>query len=165
MMPPKDDTPTPPKVRTDTAPRLEDPRAPAEAPRVAAPASSGDRPLGELFSELSQGVTTLLSQEIALAKAEVNQKVSRAAKDAVSLAIGGVLALGGYLALIAFLIIVLTFLVPLWISALIVTLLFLGVGYIFIQRGLSDLKRLNPVPEKTIESLQEDKEWAKEQLK
>lgn len=164
-MPPRDDTPTPPKVTADTAPRLEDPRAPTTAPRVAAPTSGNDRPLGELFTELSQGLTTLLSQEIALAKAEVNQKVSRAAKDAVSLAIGGVLALGGYLALIAFLIIVLTFLVPLWISSLIVTLVFLVAGYIFIQRGISDLKRMNPVPEKTIESLQEDKEWAKEQLK
>lgn len=162
-MPPRDDTPTPPKVTADPAPRLEDPRAPTTAPRTAAPA--GDRPLGELFTELSQGLTTLLSQEIALAKAEVNQKVSRAARDAVSLAIGGVLALGGYLALIAFLIIVLTFLVPLWISALIVTLVFLVAGYIFIQRGISDLKRVNPVPEKTIASLQEDKEWAKEQLK
>jgi uncharacterized membrane protein YqjE len=138
----------------DTAPSAKD-----------TPAGSGERSLGELFSELSNELSTLLRQEMALARAEMSQKLSRAAKDAVFVVIGGVLAFGGYLALIATLIIVLTFLVPLWLSALIVTVVFLVVGFIFVQRGLSDLKKVNPVPERTVESLKEDKEWAKEQLK
>jgi hypothetical protein len=32
-----------------------------------------------------------------------------------------------------------------------------------IQQGLNALKRIDPTPRQTIESLKEDKEWAKEQ--
>ena len=158
----KDEPPTPPKVTADAPSRV--PAHTATDPGDT-PAGSDEHSLGELFSELSKGLSTLLSQEIALAKAEMGQKLSRAAKDAVSLVIGGVLAFGGYLALIATLIIVLTFLVPLWLSALIVTVVFLVAGFIFIQQGLSDLKKMNPVPERTVETLKDDKDWAKEQLK
>lgn len=157
-----DDTPIPPKVPSDArAARVEAPRA-----TTAGAPASGDRSLGELFSELSQGVSTLLSQEIALVKVEMSQKISRAAKDATMLIIGGVLAFGGYIALIATLVLILASLgLHLWLSALIVTVLLLAVGGLLVQRGLADLKKVNPLPEKTIESLQEDKEWAKEQLK
>jgi len=135
-------------------------------PEAAGAGPRDERSLGELFSELSQGLSTLISQEMALARAEMSEKLSRVAKDAVSLIIGGVLAFGGYLALIATVIIVLTAIgVPLWLSALIVTAVLLVAGYFLIQRGLSDLKRVNPLPERTVQSVKEDKEWAKEQLK
>jgi xanthine/uracil permease len=76
---------------------------------------------------------------------------------------GGALAYAGLLALIAALIIGLGELIPLWLSALIVGLVVVGVGYMLIQRGLTALKQIDPKPQQTIQSLQEDKEWVKEQ--
>ncbi|MBV9791409.1 MAG: phage holin family protein [Chloroflexi bacterium] len=121
------------------------------------------RSLGELFSELANETTMLVRQEIQLARTEMTQKATRAGKDVGMIGAGGALAYAGLLALIAALIIGLGELIPLWLSALIVGLVVVGVGYMLIQRGLTALKQIDPVPQQTIQTLQEDKEWVKEQ--
>jgi len=121
------------------------------------------RSLGELFSELANETTTLVRQEIQLARTEMTQKATQAGKDVGMIGAGGALAYAGLLALIAALIIGLGELIPLWLSALIVGLVVVGVGYMLIQRGLTALKQIDPKPQQTIQTLQEDKEWVKEQ--
>lgn len=122
-----------------------------------------NRSLGELFSELANETTMLVRQEIQLARTEMTQKATQAGKDAGMIGAGGALAYAGLLALIAALIIGLGELIPLWLSALIVGLVVVGIGYMLIQRGLTALKQIDPKPQQTIQSLQEDKEWVKEQ--
>ncbi len=123
------------------------------------------RTLGELFAELSRESSTLVRQEIQLAKTEISQKATSVAKDIAYIALGGAVA---YVALIvlAFAIVFLLseFLAP-SLAALIVAVVIAGVGYFLIQSGLSALKRADLTPERTIETLREDKEWAKEQVK
>jgi uncharacterized membrane protein YqjE len=126
--------------------------------------SRDDRSLGELFSELSRQTSTLIRQEVALAKVEMKQKGTEVGKDVGMMAAGGALAYAGLLALIATVIIVLAEFIPWWLSALIVSLVVLGVGGMLIQRGMSALKQTSMAPEQTIETLKEDKEWAKKQL-
>jgi len=121
------------------------------------------RSLGELFAELASETTNLVRQEIQLAKTEVTQKATSAGKDVGMIGAGGALAYAGLLALIAALIIGLGEVIPMWLSALIVGLVVVGVGYMLIQRGLTALKNIDPTPRQTLETLQEDKEWAKEQ--
>lgn len=121
------------------------------------------RSLGELFSELANETTTLVRQEIQLVRTEMTQKATQAGKDVGMIGVGGALAYAGLLALIAALIIGLGELIPLWLSALIVGLVVVGIGYMLIQRGLTALKQIDPKPQQTIQTLQEDKEWVKEQ--
>ncbi|HEY0601917.1 MAG TPA: phage holin family protein [Herpetosiphonaceae bacterium] len=121
------------------------------------------RSLGELFSELANETTTLVRQEIQLVRTEMTQKATQAGKDVGMIGAGGALAYAGLLALIAALIIGLGELIPLWLSALIVGLVVVGIGYMLIQRGLTALKQIDPKPQQTIQTLQEDKEWVKEQ--
>ena len=123
-----------------------------------------DRSLGELFSELSRQTSTLIRQEVALAKAETKQKAAEAGKDIGMMAAGGALAYAGLLALIATAIIALANVLDWWLSALIVGVIVLAVGGLLVQRGMSSLKQGSLAPEQTIESLKEDKEWAKKQL-
>ena len=47
-----------------------------------------EKPLGELFSELSRGVSSMFRQEVELAKAELSQKAKQALKDAPFLSPG-----------------------------------------------------------------------------
>jgi len=54
---------------------------------------------------------------------------------------------------------------PLWLSALLVGLVVVIIGYILIQQGVRALKRVDLTPRETIQSLKEDTEWAKEQTK
>ena len=122
-----------------------------------------DRSLGELFSELAQETSTLVRQEVNLAKTEMSQKASRAGKHAGELAAGGALAYAGLLAILAALIVLLDNVMPLWLSALLVGLVVAVVGYLLIRRALDALKREDFAPRETIETLKEDQRWAKDQ--
>jgi len=126
--------------------------------------SRDDRSLGELFAELSRQTSTLIRQEVALAKAEVKEKGKEAGKDIGMMAAGGALAYAGLLALIAAIIIALANVIAWWLSALIVGIVVVAIGALMIQRGMSALKESGVAPEQTIETLKEDKEWARKQL-
>src|SRR5262245_44568518 len=122
------------------------------------------RSLGELFSELSQDVSYLFQQEMQLAKIEMTQKASQAGKQIGFIAAGGFVAYAGFLALLAAVILGLSEFMAGWLAALIVAIIVAGIGYFLIQKGISDLKNLNPAPEKTIKTFKEDGQWLKQQL-
>ena len=124
-----------------------------------------ERSLGELFGDLARETSTLVRQEVQLAKTEMTQKASAVGKDIGFIAVGGLIAYAGLLALIATIIIVLgTLDVPWWLASLIVTLIVLAVGGFLVQRGLTALKHQSMAPEQTIQTLKEDRQWAKEQM-
>ena len=50
--------------------------------------------------------------------------------------------------------------IPLWLSALLVGVVFILAGALVAMGGLAKLKALNPKPEETAETLKEDREWA-----
>jgi amino acid transporter len=125
-----------------------------------------ERSLGELFGDLAKDTSTLVRQEVQLAKTELTQKASAIGKDAGMIAAGGFVAYAGLLALIATLIIALGQLgVPWWLASLIVGVVVCAVGYILIQRGMSAIKRTNMAPQQTIQTLKEDRQWASEQMR
>jgi len=124
-----------------------------------------ERSIGELFGELSQDLGVLVRQEAQLAKTELQQKLSKVTTDLIALATGGVVALIGGLALTAALILLLIHPVGLapWLAALLVGAVLGIVGWLMVQRGLTDLKRTDPTPRRTVETIKEDLQWAKEQ--
>ena len=122
-----------------------------------------DRSIGELFAELAQETATLVRQEVQLAKTEMSQKASRVGKDVGFLAAGGAVAYAGLLAIIAGVIFLLGLAIPLWLSALLVGIVVAIVGYFLVKKGLDALKQEDLAPQETINTLKEDKEWAKDQ--
>ncbi len=124
----------------------------------------GERSLADLFADLAHDTSTLVQQEIQLAKNELGQAMVQVGKNIGMLVVGGVLLLASSLALIATLILALGALgMPSWVAALIVTLVFVGVGLALVARGRTALKNADLLPRKTIETLKEDQEWIKEQ--
>ena len=125
-----------------------------------------ERSLGDLFGDLTREMGTLVRQEVELAKTEMTQKASQAGKNVASMAAGGAVAYAGFLAILAGIIIGIASLgVPWWLSAFIVGLVVTGVGYFLIQKGRDALKQESLAPRQTINTLKEDAEWAKEQVK
>ncbi|MEZ0335800.1 MAG: phage holin family protein [Gemmatimonadales bacterium] len=122
------------------------------------------RSVGELFGQLSQDLALLVRQEAQLAKTEVQTKISRLTTDLVSLATGGIVALVGALALTAAVILLLVDPVGLdpWLAALLVGVALGVAGYLMLQKGLRDLKGIDPTPRRTVESLKEDIQLARE---
>jgi tetrahydromethanopterin S-methyltransferase subunit G len=130
------------------------------------PAAKDDRSLGELFAELSRETTTLVREEVALAKAEMSQKASQVGRDVGFLVAGGAVVYAGFLALMAALIIGLGQAgLTWWVSALVVGIVVAAVGAFLVFRGIENLRRVDPAPKATLETLKEDGQWAKEQTK
>ena len=124
-----------------------------------------NRSLGELFAELSRESTTLVRQEIALAKTEMIQKATRVGKDIGFLVVGGAVVYAGILAIMAAVILLLAAVIPSWLSALLVGVIVAGVGYGMVQKGREALTHEDLAPRQTMDELKESAEWAKEQTK
>jgi len=112
---------------------------------------------------LASQTSTLVRQEIKLAQAEVTQKGKLAGKGAGMLAGAAVTALLGLGALTALLIIALDSFLPLWLAALIVTLLWFAVAAVLGLAGKNALQAATPPVPQTVETVKEDIQWAKTQ--
>ena len=125
-----------------------------------------DRPIGELMKQLAEETTTLVRQELDLAKAEMREKGKRAAPGFGMWGAAGVLALLALGALTAFFILALDGAMPNWLAALIVALVYgaIAAGLYFMGREKVE-EAGPPKPEQTVESVKEDVEWAKTQAK
>ena len=124
-----------------------------------------ERSLGDLFTDLSRETTTLVRQEVQLAKAELTQSATEAARGIGMLVAGGAVAYAGLL----FLLLAIVFgLIEAgwdpWVSALVVGLVVVAIGAILVLRARESLKPANLAPQKTVETLKEDAAWAKEQI-
>ena len=123
-----------------------------------------DRPVGELVKQLADQTSTLVRQEIDLAKAELTLKGREAGRGAGLYGAAGVVGLLAAGALTAFLIMLLDGALANWLSALIVGVVFAAVAGALAMAGRNRMKRAAPpVPEQTVETVKEDVEWAKTQ--
>ena len=120
-----------------------------------------DRPLGELFSDMTQSVQTLVRGEVQLAKAEISEQVSKASKAGALLGAG---AVAGFVALLLVAFAAawgLAEAIPVGLSFLAIALLF-GVGAALLAvSGKQRLRTVRPVPRQTVETLRQDVDVAK----
>ncbi|MGN6187617.1 MAG: phage holin family protein [Conexibacter sp.] len=122
-----------------------------------------DESIAELVKRLADQTNTLVHQEMELAKAELTEKGKVAGQGAGLLgaaALVGLLAAG---ALTACLIALLqTAIDHTWLAALIVAVVYAAIAIPLALRGRDRIRAATPpAPEKTIESVKEDAEWAK----
>jgi uncharacterized membrane protein YqjE len=130
------------------------------------PGDLRDRSLGELLKQLSQETTQLVHQELELAKAELQQKGKQAGAGAGLFGGAGALGLAALGALTACFILALNAIMPAWLAALIVAVVYGIVAFVLVKQGQAKLKRATPpVPEQTIETVKEDVEWDKTQMR
>lgn len=127
----------------------------------------------ELLKELRDETTTLMRQEVALAKQELAEKVGKASRNAGYLIAGGVVAYAGVILVLAAVAALayaglvaagVSHIVSGWLAPLLVGLLVAAVGFAFVQKAISTLSNLSVVPEKTVKSIQRDKELIKEKV-
>jgi uncharacterized membrane protein YqjE len=121
-----------------------------------------DRPVGELLKELSDHTTTLVKQEIDLAKAELSEKGKRAGVGAGMFGGAGLFGLFAFAAMTTALIAGIDTQTKTWIAAAIVAAVYAAIAGVLALRGRKKLDEAGPpVPEQAIESSKEDVQWAK----
>jgi uncharacterized membrane protein YqjE len=118
--------------------------------------------LGELLGELASQSAGLVRDEVALAKQEIQEKLSQFQSALLILAAGVFLSGLALFALSAAAILALAVWVGAWQAALIVGGALAVVGGIIALMGIKRLKQTSLKPEQTLETLEEDKEWLKE---
>ena len=125
-----------------------------------------DRSLGELLKQLSQETTRLVHQELELAKAELTQKGKRAGAGAGLFGGAGAIGLAALGALTACFILSLNAVMPAWLAALLVAVVYGIIAFVLVKQGQAKIKAAGPpVPEQTVETVKEDVEWAKTQTR
>jgi Flp pilus assembly protein TadB len=125
-----------------------------------------DRSLGELLKQLSEQTTRLDHQELELAKAELQQKGKEVGAGAGLFGGAGAIGLAALGALTACFILALNAIMPAWLAALLVAVVYGIIAFVLVKQGQARIKRATPpVPEQTIETVKEDVEWAKTQMR
>jgi len=122
-----------------------------------------DRSLGQVVSDLTTDLSTLMKQEVELAKVELKDEAAKVGKGAGMLGGAG---LAGWFVLL-FLSFALTFLLDNWlpieVAALITAALWGIVAAVLAVIGRKELKQANPQLPQTQQTLKEDVQWAKAQ--
>jgi hypothetical protein len=127
---------------------------------------SSDRSLGELFSTFTAQLSTLIRQEITLARTEVTANAQRTARNAALIGVGAAVGYAAFLTLVAAAVALLVTLgLDTWIAALVIAIVLGVVAFALIQRGRSELQAASLAPQRTIETLREDAELAKERTR
>lgn len=122
-----------------------------------------DAPIAELVKRLADQTSTLVHQEIELAKAELTEKGKVAGAGAGMLgaaALIGLLAAGALTA--CFIALLALWIGHTWIGALIVAAVYAAIALPLAMRGRDRIRAATPpTPDQTIENVKEDVAWAK----
>lgn len=124
-----------------------------------------EKPFGEIFREIGNNIGEIVRSEFQLAKTELSDRLLRVGRPATTIGFGAVLgiyALGFLLLTIMF---ALRIVMPEWLAALIVFCIAGVLGAIMIAAGLQAVRRVNVVPERTVATVRENVQWAKQQLR
>jgi hypothetical protein len=132
-----------------------------------------DRSLGQILRDLRDETSQLLRQEVDLAKTEISEKMSRLGTNLGSVATGGAVLFAGALVLLAALTLGLIALfsqfmdrdVAMWLAPLLVGGVLAFVGYGMVKKALQALKQEGIAPQRTTQSLKENKEWLTAKMK
>lgn len=124
-------------------------------------ADADNRTLGEMVSDLWLEMRTLISQELQLAKVEMTGKAARLTRGIAFMVAGGLVAYAGVLALVAALVLGLMAAMqwPAWLAALTTGLVVMVLGTVVLRVGLAKLRPRDLLPERTIQTIQEDAPW------
>ena len=123
-----------------------------------------NRSIGELLAELSRETGQLVRKEVELATTEMTMKARRAGAQVGTAAAGGALVHAGLLVLLAAIVIGLAQLgVTPWLSAAVVAVATMGLGYMLVNKGITALKGTSVAPTRAIESVKEDVKWTTKQ--
>jgi len=131
------------------------------APGPVRVSSTEDTSIGQLISDISDDLSHLFRQEVALAKAEIQVEAKKAGAAAGMLGGAG---FAGYLAVV-----LLSFAVVFGLAnvmdagwaALIVAVVWAVIGAVLYANGRRTLRTVSPVPQRTVQTLKEDAQWLK----
>lgn len=124
-----------------------------------------DRSVKEIMDALRPQLQELIDKQVELARTELAPVGKQAGIATGLLVVGGVFMLVFLIFISLTGVYVLNLFLSLWLSALIVSGVLLLIGGILAGSGANILRRLDPVPHRTISALQQNINWLKGQFR
>jgi hypothetical protein len=124
-----------------------------------------ERPLGELFGELTSETSALIKKEVELAKTELAEKGAAAGRQAKWIALSGALANTGLIVVAAAIVIGLGNVMSYTLAALLTGVALIASSYVLSRTTMKNLSQIEPAPRETIRTMKENKLWLQEQIR
>jgi len=128
-------------------------------------AGQNGRSVPEVLQNIVGNIQEIIRSEFSLAKIEIKQEATQAKAPVIMWFIGGALGLYALGFLLFTAVLGMATVMPIWMAALIVGAALAVVSIALLSAASKRLKQVHKVPERTIESLKENVQWAKEQIK
>ena len=124
-----------------------------------------ERSVSEVLQDIVRNIQDIIRSEVHLAKSEVREEVAKVKAAGLYLGVATVSAVFALLFLLFAVVYALSRTVPDWTAALIVAVALGLVAFVAMRAGVGRLQRVDPTPQKTVESVKENVKWAKQQTK
>ena len=124
-----------------------------------------DRSFSEVVQDIIGNVREIVRSEVRFAKTELREDAARAKPSSLLIGAGGLTAFFAVFFLLLTIVHALTLVMPDWAAALIVGAALAVVASIVLTAGMKRFKQIHLTPERTVETIKENVEWAKQQAK
>jgi uncharacterized membrane protein YqjE len=123
------------------------------------------RSVPEILEDIASNLTQIVRAEFRLAKTELKEGAEKVAGPGATLGAGVALAFYGLGFLLLAAVYALSLIMAGWLATLIVGGVLTVAAGILLSVGATKLQRVHLTPDKTIRTLEEDVQWAKQQIK
>jgi uncharacterized membrane protein YqjE len=130
----------------------------ATTPNIPPSGSENETTVLGLIRQLAHEVPALVTKELALAKAEIRETLETTKAGVAAVSGGAIVMLAGLIFVLLAAVYALAVFMQPWLAALIVGVVALIVGYMMVQAGKKQFEASNLTPERTVNSLQKDKD-------
>ena len=124
-----------------------------------------ERSVSDVVQDILRNVQDMVRSEIRLAKVEIRDEVKRAVSSSVWIGAGTVGALSAWIFLLWALAYALATRMPMWAATLVIAVVMAAAAAALIRGGIRRVRRIQPIPERTVESVKENLEWMKQPTK
>jgi uncharacterized membrane protein YqjE len=124
-----------------------------------------ERSVSDVLQDIVRNLQDMVRSEIRLAKVEIREEARRAISSGVWIAVGTVGAVSAWTLLLWTLGYALATRMPMWAATLVVAVVMAAAAAALIIGGIRRAKRIQPIPERTVESVKENLEWMKHPTK
>ena len=127
-----------------------------------------ERPISDVLQDILGNLQEMVRAEVRLARAEIRDDARQTAASAVWIAAGTIGALSAWAFLLWTITFALSTRMSMWAATLVVAVVLACASGVLIAGGIRRVKRLHPIPERTIasiKSIKENVEWMKHPAK
>jgi uncharacterized membrane protein YqjE len=124
-----------------------------------------ERSVSDVLQDVLRNLQDMVRSEIRLAKVEIREEARRVVSSSVWIAAGTVGAVSAWIFLLWTLTYALATKMPMWAATLVVAVVMAAAAAVLIMGGIRKAKRIQPIPERTVESVKENLEWMKQPTK